>query len=148
MKPNITLYSATSADKTKKFESFIEAAFWIGTDYFDEDLESVKIRQPNESYDVDVANLLDFANLLVRKQISFKLEFFTEPEQATSLELQEVEKPAQEPATSGKTAEEEEGLKKLDEEFSKGGITKKQYEARRDAMLKRWKSRVEEGLSK
>ena len=79
MKPNISVYSRTGPEETKKLDGFVEAAFWIGVDQTEGDLDTVKIRLPSPSYDSDVASMLEFTSLLVQRQINFSVEFFTEP---------------------------------------------------------------------
>lgn len=107
------------------------------------DLESVKIRQPNESYDTDIANLLEFCNLLVRKQINFSIEFFTEPLSQEDTAPLSPPSPLEEPRPSGYMSE----LEKLKEDSEKGRLTKKQYRSMKDALLRKWRERVEGGLS-
>ena len=79
MKPNITIYSKTGPEETKKLDGYVEAAFWVGVDHAENDLDTVKLRVPTESYDQDVASVLEFTSLLVRRQINFAVEFFAEP---------------------------------------------------------------------
>ena len=148
MKPIITLYSGDSANLTKKFEGFIEAAFWIGAEHIEGDLESVKVRQPNESYDSDVASLLEFSGLLVRRQINFSVEFFTEPP------LQDDAAPPSAPPPASSSPPERSSwsdymseLEKLKEDSERGLLTKKQYASRKEALLRKWRESVEGGLS-
>jgi hypothetical protein len=86
LKPVITVYSGGSNSKTKRFDSVISAAFWAGVDYADEDINSVKIRQPSLSADSDVMGLVEFTSLLVQRQINFSVEFSPEPHPAVSSE--------------------------------------------------------------
>jgi len=80
LKPIITLYSEGRAELTKKFDNFVDAAFWVGVESAEQDLESVKIRlSPMEDYDVDVADAKHFSSLLVDRGINFSFEFFVEP---------------------------------------------------------------------
>jgi len=79
LKPAITVYSGGSNSKTKRFDSVISAAFWAGVDYADEDINSVKIRQPGIADETDLIGLIEFATLLVQRQINFSVEFPSEP---------------------------------------------------------------------
>jgi hypothetical protein len=145
LKPIITLYSGGSANLTKKFDGFVDAAFWIGADNLEGDLESVKVRQPNESYDTDVASLLEFSDLLVRKQINFAVEFFTEPP------LQdEVAHPSPLPASTPERSSWSDymsELEKLKEDSERGLLPKRQYASKKETLLRRWRESVEGGLS-
>ena len=151
MKPIITVYSGGTAKETKKFESFIEAAFWIGIEHLEGDLDSVRVRQPNESYDTDVANLSELSTLLVQRQINFSIEFFTEPLPSEESPPQlpgesPTHEPKTEPSASAEELDYETELDKLKEEFRKGLMTKKQYESRKSVLLKKWKEGVDGGL--
>ena len=151
LKPIITLYSRGAPALTKKFEGYIEAAFWIGLEYTDDDLESVKARQSSESYDTDVANLLEFSALMVKKQINFSIEFFEEPPPKENLEQSPPDEPPVGPGTSSLPAEEvdyRDELKNLKEDYDRHRLSRRQYEARRDSLLKKWKEGVEGGLSR
>jgi len=80
MKPIITLYSEGKAELTKKFDNFVHAAYWVGVESAEQDLESVKVRlSPLEEYDADVGDAKNFASLLVDRGINFSFEFFVEP---------------------------------------------------------------------
>jgi len=148
VKPIITVYSGENLEETKKFEGFITAAFWIGFDHSEGDVSSVRVRQPNESYDTDVAELTEFATLLVQRQINFSVEFFSEP----------VPQSPQVPMGTGisqnkgsrreESKEEREGdyeaeLSRIKEEYRQGILTQKQYDAKKEALLKKWKESVE-----
>lgn len=83
MKPIITVYSGGSTALTKKFDDFVRAAYWIGIENAERDLESVKVRiSPLEDYDADVANAKGFSSLLIENGINFSFEFFVEPLQS------------------------------------------------------------------
>ena len=152
LKPIITLYSHGTPSPTKKFEGYIEAAFWIGLEYTDGDLMSVKARQPSEAYDTDVANLLEFSALMVRRQINFSVEFFEEPPQEENPEQGPSEEtsagpepPLSEPV---KGVDYKIQLAKLKEDFDNHRLSRSQYEAKRESLLKKWKKGVEGGLSR
>jgi hypothetical protein len=152
LKPIITLYSRGAPPLTKKFEGYIEAAFWIGLEYSDDDIESVKARQPSESYDTDVANLLEFSAVMVRRQINFSIEFFEEPPPKEDLEQGTPEEPSAEPeapsSAHAEGADYKAELIKLKEDYDKNRLSRRQYEAKRDSLLKKWKEGVEGGLSR
>ena len=146
MKPNITVYSSGGPGETKKLDSFIAAAFWIGVDHAESDLESVKVRLPSESYDTDVASLLEFTALLVQRQINFSVEFFTEPPQRDSVPTAEgeptpddVDAPA--PAEGDQDFEKE--LSEAEADYQKGRITREQYMLKKAIILKKWRKKVE-----
>ncbi len=146
MKPIITVYSRGTPNETKKFDGYITAAFWVGLEHLEGDLESVKIRQPNESYDLDVTNLAEFASLLVQRQINFSVEYFTEPPpQQPPSPLAEAEPNPDEPIPEpkGGVADFEKELERIKEDYDKGIVSKKQYESRKGVLLKRWREKVE-----
>ena len=153
MKPIITVYSAGATEETKKFEGYITAAFWLGVENAEGEGGSVKVRQPIESYDDEVAALTEFAGLMVQRQINFAVEFFAEPAQP---EAQGGAGPAniivEEPmptilAEAGETDYEGE-LTKIKDQYKKGLVTKKQYDAKKEALLRRWKEKVEGRLGR
>jgi hypothetical protein len=152
LKPIITVYCGGSANLTKKFEGYIEAAFWIGVEHSEGDLESVKARQPNESYDTDVANLLEFSALLVRREINFSIEFFEEPSQPEDSASGLPQEPSpSEPETSAAALEKEADYKaeldRLRDDHLKGLVNKRHYESRKAILLKKWRESVEGRLS-
>jgi len=147
LKPIITVYSTGGSEQPKKFEGYISAAFWIGVDHADQEVASVKVRQPSESYDNEVETLMEFTGLMVSQQINFAVEFFTEPPHAES-EEEDLE-PSQEdepvlvtPSEVGEMDFEAE-LSRIKNQFKKGLVTKRQYEAKKEELLKNWKERVE-----
>ena len=149
MKPIITIYSTGAAEEPKKFDGYISAAFWMGVDHAEKESGSVKVRQPVESYDDEVAALTEFTNLMVERQINFSVEFFREPTlEATAAQANPVEMkysteslPAE--LISGSDLDYESELTRIREEYKKGAVTKKQYEAKKGALLKKWKEEVE-----
>jgi hypothetical protein len=152
LKPIITVCSGGSASLTKKFEGYIEAAFWIGLEHSEGDLESVKARQPNESYGTDVANLLEFCSLLVRREISFSIEFFEEPSEPGDSGSGLTQEPSpSERETSAAALEEEADYKaeldRLRDDYSKDLVNRRQYESRKGVLLKKWRKSVEGRLS-
>lgn len=152
MKPIITIYSGGTPSQTKKFDGFMEAAFWIGLEHSDGDLESVKVRQPSESYDTDVANLLEFSALMVKRQINFSIEFFEEPPLAENPEQSLLKEPSPDLETASPVPAEDTDhgaeLDKLKGDYDRGLMTKRQYEARKASLLKKWKEDLEGRLSR
>ena len=148
MKPIITVYSTGTTEQTKKFEGYISAAFWIGVDHAEGEVGSVKVRQPAESYDIEVATLSEFATLLVERQINFAVEFFSEPtQQQPRAEAVPEAAPALGPlpaiAVNGTEADYEVELNRIKDQYQKGLVTKRQYESKKLALLKKWKEKVE-----
>lgn len=84
LKPVITVYTRGSPNQTKRFDSLIAAAFWAGVDYSEEDLKSVRIRQPGLSDESELANLVELATLLVQRQVDFTVEFSNDSRPASN----------------------------------------------------------------
>lgn len=151
MKPIITIYSTGTSEPTKKFEGYITAAFWIGVDHAEGEVSSVKVRQPTESYDTEVELLSEFAGLMIQRQINFSVEFFAEPAEAKAAETGEeasVEKVELSlPMEKGEIDYEAE-LVKIKNLYKKGIMTKKEYEAKKEELLKNWRERIEGRLGR
>ena len=148
MRPIITVYSRGLPDQTKKFEGFITAAFWIGLYHTEGEMESVKVRQPNESYDNDVANLGEFTSLMVQRQINFSVEFFSEPTLHQTIAGQQgsgnpLAEEMQEENEDAEEVDFESQLTRIKDAYRNGLVNKKQYETRKGAILKKWKEKVE-----
>lgn len=152
MKPIITLYSTGTTQETKKFEGYISAAFWIGVDHAEGEVASVKVRQPTESYDTEVETLMEFAGLMVQRQINFSVEFFAEPIQTPTVESTREPEPEEKPlpviSTEGSEMDYEAELTKVKNLYKKGLVTKKQYEAKKEELLKSWREKIEGRLEK
>ena len=152
MKPIITIYTTGTAEPTKKFEGYITAAFWIGVDHADAEVASVKVRQATESYDTEVEMLMEFTGLMVQRQINFSVEFFAEPAEARMGET--VQEPVSEErtehliSTEGIDMDYEAELTKIKNQYKKGLVTKKQFEAKKEELLKGWRDRIEGRLGK
>lgn len=152
LKPIITIYSTGTSEPTKKFEGYITAAFWIGVDHAEGEVASVKVRQATESYDTEVELLNEFTALMVQRQINFSVEFFAEPAEARLSET------AGEPTSEGRVApviftqgaetDYEAELTKVKSQYKKGLVTKKQFEAKKEELLKSWRERIEGRLEK
>jgi hypothetical protein len=148
MKPIITIYSVGSDSDAKKFEGFIEAAFWMGVDHAEKNLASVKVRQPTQSYDEEVSTLREFTQLLIKQQLNFSVEFFVEPIPASGTELEREGPPEisqgedQQLVTSGRNQFQGE-IERLKGEYKRGAMTKKQYKSKKEDLLKLWKESVE-----
>jgi hypothetical protein len=150
LKPIITIYSRGAEGEPKKFEGFMEASFWIGVDHAEGDLVSVKVRQPAQAYDEEVSTLGEFTDLLVRRQINFSIEFFSEPQpleaasptRETTAEQREEESPLVLTQRNDFQSE----IEQLRDEYKRGSMTKKQYKMRKEELLKQWKEKVEDRL--
>jgi hypothetical protein len=152
LKPIITIYSTGTSEEAKKFEGYISAAFWIGVDHVEGDVSSVKVRQPVESYDNEVASLTEFTELMVQRQISFSVEFFAEPSQQRVTQVVPEPEPAEEPmpaiSAAGNEMDYEAELTKIKNQYKKGVVTKRQYEAKKEELLRSWREKVEGRLGR
>ena len=152
LKPIITVNSTDASEQSKKFEGYISAAFWIGVGHADEEISSVRVRQPVESYDDEVASLTEFADLLVEREINFSVEFFAEPpapERESVVAEETVMQPGQPRESEAERGTDfESELTRVKEEYQKGLVTKKQFESKRNALLKRWKEGIEGKLGR
>ncbi len=149
------MYSKSGPEETKKLDGFITAAFWIGVDHAENDLRSIKIRLPTESYDYDVANMMEFTSLLVQRQINFTVEFFVEPPQRQGSPKVDIKtgrsgqegKTEPDEANSEPESDYEVELLKIKEQFEKGQMTREQFDSRKGAILKKWKEGIENRLN-
>jgi hypothetical protein len=147
LKPIITIHPQGSGGEAKKFDGFMEAAFWMGVDHAEGDLGSVKVRQPSQSYDEEVSTLGEFTNLLVRRQINFSIEFFSEPQgvevPGRGVVVPEEEKQEDSPLVYANGNDYQSEIDQLKEEYKRGAMTKKQYKSKKDDILKQWRDKVE-----
>ena len=152
MKPIITIYSTGTTEPTKKFEGYITAAFWIGVDHAEGEVASVKVRQATESYDTEVELLNEFTGLMVQRQINFSVEFFAEPAETHLAETVREQEPEEKAmpviSTEGSEIDYEAELTKIKNQYKKGLVTKKQFEAKKEELLKSWRERIEGRLGK
>jgi len=156
LKPIITIYSTGTNEPTKKFEGYITAAFWIGVDHTEGEVASVKVRQPTESYDTEVELLNEFSSLMVQRQINFSVEFFAEPSEAKAAEMSPEQAPDEKVELSfttegglrGEGVDYEAELVKIKNQYKKGLVNRRQYEARKEELLKNWRERIEGRLGK
>ena len=152
LKPIITIYSTGTTEPTKKFEGYITAAFWIGVDHAEGEVGSVKVRQATESYDTEVELLNEFAGLMIQRQINFSVEFFAEPAEARLSETVGEPGPEERVApvisTEGAEVDYEAELTKVKNQYKKGLVTKKQFEAKKEELIKSWRDRIEGRLGK
>jgi len=155
LKPIITIYSTGTAEPTKKFEGYITAAFWIGVDHAEGEVASVKVRQPTESYDTEVELLKEFTGLMVQRQINFSVEFFAEPAEAKGAEVDQEQAPEEKLELSfsterggGGEVDYEAELIKIKNQYKKGIMTKKQFETKKEELLKNWRERIEGRLGR
>ena len=152
MKPIITIYSTGTSEPTKKFEGYITAAFWIGVDHSEGEVSSVKVRQATESYDTEVELLNEFTALMVQRQINFSVEFFAEPVEAkvpdSVPDTEQEEGAIPVISTEGAEIDYEAELTRIKNQYKKGLVTKKQFEAKKEELLKNWRDRIEGRLGK
>jgi hypothetical protein len=149
MKPIITLYMRGRPDETKKLDGFISAAFWVGIDQTENELESVRVRLPSEFYDLDVSNLIEFTTFLIQRQINFTVEFFVEPATREAMPARipiDAKAAKKAPESVGGETDYEVELAKLKEQLQKGTLTKAQYDSKKGTLLKKWKDMVETRL--
>jgi hypothetical protein len=87
---------------------------------------------------------------MVQRQINFSVEFFTEPtqRQPPAEMMEEAAVPEPLPAEEGGEGDFEEELMKIKEQYKKGLVTRKQYDARKGALLRSWKEKVEGKLER
>jgi hypothetical protein len=115
-------------------------------------VSSVKVRQPVESYDNEVASLTEFTELMVQRQISFSVEFFAEPGQQRVAQAVPEPEPAEEPvpaiSSEGAETDYEAELTKIKNQYKKGVVTKRQYEAKKEELLRSWREKVEGRLGR
>jgi hypothetical protein len=165
LKPTISMYTEEASKASKRVEDFVNASFWIGVDYAEHDLKSVKIDIFDAQEPDGATDLQKFVSLLLGQQIDYSVRFFgesspsgeTEEEEAAGEPAEEPPKeeakgaaaPAEAPAPASKGVEDDAAeLERLKDDFNKGVLSKRQYEAKRDQVLKRWRQRVDEGLSR
>jgi len=157
LKPIITIYSTGTAEPTKKFEGYITAAFWIGVDHAEGEVASVKVRQPTESYDTEVELLNEFTGLMVQRQINFSVEFFAEPAEAKAADVDQERATEEKVELSfstegggggGGELDYEAELVRIKNQYKKGIMTKKQFEAKKEELLKNWRERIEGRLGR
>jgi hypothetical protein len=109
----------------------------------------VKVRQPSESYDTEVAALAEFTGLMVQRQINFSIEFFSEPPTAVREEqvLEEAPKLGEsiEEKADDKVGDSDYqvSLAKLKEQKASGKMSREEYKSRKDDLLKKWKQKLE-----
>jgi hypothetical protein len=161
------MYTEEASKASKRVEDFVNASFWIGVDYAEHDLKSVKIDIFDAQEPDGASDLQKFVNLLLGQQIDYSVRFFGESSPTGETEEEEpAEEPAEEPPKEeakeepppaeeapaspvSKGVEDDAAeLERLKDDFNKGVLTKRQYEAKRDQVLKRWRQRVDEGLSR
>jgi len=163
LEPIIILYTKEEAKRPyDRFDNFIVAAFFIGTEYSEPEgsgnVESVRIEMYNAGDPEGLDDLKAFVDLLLDRGIDHETKFLAEPPPSgvsTSLDeasspspmLPPSEGPPQEPQEA-RILEYETRMKELRDKRQKGTLNEKQYEAQRQALLKKWRKEVDEGLSK
>ncbi|MGD0319611.1 MAG: hypothetical protein ABSB56_07945 [Nitrososphaerales archaeon] len=164
MEPIIVLYTKGEAKRPyDRFDNFIDASFWIGSEYSEpEGTGNVKLVKI-EMYSADDPGGLDylkiFVNLLLDRAIDHETRFFGEPPpsggSADSGGPRDSGRPPppgdeappsepEEPRSPGHEAE----MKELREKRKKGGLSEKEYKAQRERLLKKWWKELDERMSK
>ncbi len=145
-----------------RFDNFIVAAFFIGTEYVEPEgsgnVESVRIEMYHADDPEGLDHLKTFVNLLLDRGIDHETKFLVEPSPLdASTSSDEVSSPPSTLPTDvgpppelqeARISEYETRMRELRERRQKGTLSEKQYEAQRQALLKKWRKDVDEGLSK
>jgi hypothetical protein len=140
-----------------RFDNFIDASFWIGTEYHEpEGSGNVKLVRI-EMYSADDREGLDylkiFVNLLLDRGIDHETKFFSEPPPSDdSTRLGGPPPPGEEAPHSESEEPQPIGygteMEELREKHKKGSLSEKEYKAQRERLLRRWRKEVDERLSK
>lgn len=158
MEPIIILYTKEEAKRPyDRFDNFIDASFWIGTEFSEPEgsgnVKLVRIEMYSAGDLEGLDYLKTFVNLLLDRGINHETKFFPEPPPSDdSTDSGEPPSPgdeappseSEEPHPTGYEAEMEE----LRDRRKKGSLSEKEYKAQRERLLKRWRKDVDEGLSK
>ena len=164
MEPIIIVYTKEEAKRPyDRFDSFIVAAFFIGTEYGEPEgsgnVESVRIEMYSADDPEGLDDLKTFVNLLLDRGINHETKFLAEPSPSdasapsdeasppppSALPTDESQPPEIQEA---RISEYETRMRELRDKRQKGTLSEKQYEAQRQALLKKWRKEVDEGLSK
>ena len=163
MEPIIIVYTKEEAKRPyDRFDNFIVAAFFIGTEYSEPEgsgnVESVRIEMYSADDPEGLGDLKTFVNLLLDRGINHETKFLAEPSPSdVSTASDQVSPPsAALPADEGQPPEPTEAhisefetrMRELRDRRQKGTLSEKQYEAQRQALLKKWRKEVDDGLSK
>lgn len=158
LEPIIIVYTKEEAKRPyDRFYNFILASFWIGMEHREpEGSGNVKLVR-TEMYSAGdpegLDNLKLFVNLLLDHGINHETKFFPEsPPSGDSTDSGRPPSPGdeappselEEPHPTGYEAEMEE----LREMRKKGSLSEKEYLAKRENLLKRWRKELYERLSK
>ena len=121
-------------------------------------MESVRIEMYSADDPEGLDDLKTFVNLLLDRGIDHETKFLAEPSPSdVSTVPDEASPPASAlPTNEGSPPEGEEAriseyetrMRELRDRRQKGTLSEKQYEAQRQALLKKWRKEVDEGLSK
>ena len=158
LEPIIIVYTKEEAKRPyDRFRNFILASFWIGMEHHEPEgsgnVKLVRIEMYSASEPEGLDNLKLFVNLLLDHGIDQETKFLAEPPPSDgSTESRGPTPPggeapppeSGEPHPTGYEAEMEE----LREMRKNGSLSEKEYLARRESLLKRWRKELYERLSK
>lgn len=157
MEPIIIVYTKEEAKRPyDRFDNFIDASFWIGTENSEPEgsgnVKLVRIEMYSAGDPEGLGYLKTFVNLLLDRGIDHETKFFPEPPPSDDSTDSGGPPPSgdeappsesEEPHPTGYEAEMEE----LRERRKKGSLSEKEYKAQREKLLKRWRKEVDERLS-
>lgn len=159
MEPIIILYTKEEAKRPyDRFDNFIDAAFWIGMEYSQPEgsgnVKLVRIEMYSAGEREGLDQLKRFTNLLLDRGIDHEVKFFPEPPPSDDSGnpggpppppgYEEPPSESEEPHSASYVAE----MNELREMHKKGSLSDKEYRARREKLLKRWRKEVDEQLKK
>ena len=158
LEPIIIVYTKEEAKRPyDRFHNFILASFWIGMEHREPEgsgnVKLVRIEMYSADDPEGLDNLKLFVNLLLDHGIDHETKFFPEPPPSgDSTDSRGPPPPGGErppsesegPHPTGYEAEMEE----LREMRKRGSLSEKEYLARRENLLKRWRKELYERLSK
>lgn len=158
LEPVIIVYTKEEAKRPyDRFRNFILASFWIGMEHHEPEgggnVKLVRIEMYSAGEPEGLDNLKLFVNLLLDHGIDHEAKFFTEPPPSDDSTGSKGPPPSggeappselEEPHPTGYEAE----MAELREMRNKGSLSEKEYLAKRENLLKRWRKELYERLSK
>jgi hypothetical protein len=159
LEPIIIVYTREEAKRPyDSFDDFIVASFHIGMEYREPEgkgnVKSVRIEVYSAGDLEGLDDLKTFVSLLLDRGIDHETKFFSEPtpsEGSTDSRMpppplvgETLPSKPGEPHLTGYETE----IRKLRDMRQKGALSERQYEAQKQALLKRWRKQVDEGLSR
>lgn len=165
MEPIIILYTKEEAKRPyDRFDNFIEASFWIGSEYSEPEgtgnVKLVRIEMYSADDPVGLDYLKIFVNLLLDHAIDHETRFFLEPppsggstDSSGSTDSGGGRPPPGDEAPPSESEEfrptgYEAEMKELREKRKKGSLSEKEYKAQRERLLKKWWKELDERMSK